>query len=87
MFETKPTRREVARLAAGSAVALGALAASATSASAYQGNMENALSSLFAALNELKAAQGPKGGHRVVAIDLVQQAISETQAGIAAGGG
>ncbi len=79
------SRRALSRLLGG-AVVIGA-AGIATSANAYQGNMENALSSLFAALNELKAAQGPKGGHRITAIELVQQAITETQAGIAAGGG
>ena len=54
----------------------------ASSAQAYQGNMERALSSLFDALASLREASSNKGGHRVKAMRLIQQAIDETQAGV-----
>lgn len=81
MTETKPSRRELAALAAGGAIAAGLIGAS-TSAEAYQGNMERALSALFSALASLREAVPDKGGHRVKAMNLIQQAITETQAGI-----
>jgi hypothetical protein len=52
-------------------------------ASAYQGHMENAVGDLNGALNELSQATGNKGGHREVAMNLIQQAIGEVNAGIA----
>ena len=55
------------------------------SAWAYQTHMHNALNALYTAKNQLNMAQADKGGHRVNAINLVNQAIGETQAGIAAG--
>jgi hypothetical protein len=54
---------------------------------AYQGHMWNAKNDLVAALGQLQAAVPDKGGHRVNAINLTQQAISETQAGIRFGRG
>jgi hypothetical protein len=45
--------------------------------------MERALSSLSLALSSLSESTANKGGHRAKAMDLVQQAIDETQAGIA----
>ena len=62
--------------------AIGMLGASAKSADAYQGNMERALSSLYQALGSLREATANKGGHRARAVDLVRQAIEETQAGV-----
>ncbi len=47
-----------------------------------QPRMRAALRSLEAALVELKAASADKGGHRVKAIALTQQAIDEVKAGI-----
>ena len=47
--------------------------------------MHNALNALYTAKNQLNMAQADKGGHRVNAINLVNQAIGETRAGIAAG--
>jgi hypothetical protein len=82
MPETKITRRHLAVAAATGAAAIGLLGASARSADAYQGNMEHALSSLFQALASLREATSNKGGHRVRAMDLIRQAIDETQAGI-----
>jgi hypothetical protein len=47
--------------------------------------MQAALRALRNANGELNAALPDKGGHRVNAINLVNQAITETEAGIAAG--
>jgi hypothetical protein len=81
MTQTR-TRRELALLATGGAIAAGVVVASATSASAYQGNMERALSALYDALGSLREAASDKGGHRGVAMGLINQAIGEVQAGI-----
>jgi hypothetical protein len=70
------------RIAAAGAAAASAVAISTTAADAYQGNMERAMSSLYEALSSLREATPNKGGHRENAIQLVQQAIGETQAGI-----
>ena len=56
-------------------------------AQAYQPHMQNALADLQAARGELQVALADKGGHRVNAINLVNNAITEVQAGIAVGGG
>jgi hypothetical protein len=45
-------------------------------------NMERALGSLHQALGSLRESTANKGGHRGRAMELVQQAIEETQAGI-----
>jgi hypothetical protein len=79
---SQPTRREIARLATGGAIAIAAVAATTTQAAAYQGNMERALSALYEALAALREATPNKGGHKANAARLVEQAISETQAGI-----
>ena len=50
---------------------------------AYQGHMWNALHALQNAREQLLVAVPDKGGHRDNAINLVNQAISEVQAGIA----
>jgi hypothetical protein len=60
----------------------GLLGASASSANAYQGNMERAVSALYQALGSLRESTADKGGHRAKAMDLIKQAIAETQAGI-----
>jgi hypothetical protein len=44
--------------------------------------MERALGSLHQALGSLRESTANKGGHRGRAMELVQQAIEETQAGI-----
>jgi hypothetical protein len=71
--------------AAGVAVALGASALTAVPAEAAQPHMNKALSDLQAALHQLQIAATDKAGHRVKAMALVQQAIDETTAGMAAG--
>jgi hypothetical protein len=82
MSQSKLTRRGFAAAAATGVAAIGMLGASAKSADAFQGNMERALSSLYQALGSLRESTPNKGGHRARAMDLVQQAISETQAGV-----
>ena len=81
MSQSKLTRRGFAAAATGVA-AIGLLGASAKSADADQGNMERALSSLQQALGSLRESTANKGGHRARAMDLVRQAIEETQAGV-----
>jgi hypothetical protein len=83
MSQSKLTRRGFAVVAATGVAAIGLLGASAKSADAYQGNMEHALSALNQALGSLRESTANKGGHRARAMDLVRQAIDETQAGIA----
>jgi hypothetical protein len=56
-------------------------------AQADQPHMQNALGDLKAAKAELQAAMHNKGGHRATAIGLINQAIGEVEAGIAAGDG
>jgi hypothetical protein len=45
--------------------------------------MQNALNALFSARSSLQMAAPNKGGHRDRAINLVNQAIAEVEAGIA----
>ncbi|WP_426610597.1 hypothetical protein [Bradyrhizobium sp. McL0616] len=82
MFDSKITRRGFAATAATSVAAIGLVGTTVNSADAYQGNMERALSSLYQALGELRQATANKGGHRVKAMELVGEAIAQTQAGI-----
>ena len=82
MIDAKFTRRGFAVTAATSLAAIGLLGATVRSADAYQGNMERAVGSLHEALQSLQESTPNKGGHRERAIDLIRQAIAETQAGI-----
>jgi hypothetical protein len=82
MSEMDTSRRDVLRLALTGAAAASVLTATAGTAGAYQGNMERALSSLYDALASLREASSNKGGHRVNAMNLIEQAISEVNAGI-----
>ncbi|MBY0321842.1 MAG: hypothetical protein K2X72_24170 [Reyranella sp.] len=66
-------------------VVIGGLAVACT-AGANQPNMQAALGSLQAARSELIQARPNKGGHRERAINFVNAAISETEAGIAYAG-
>ena len=66
-------------------MAIGGLAG-ACAAGANQPNMVAALNSLRAARAELIQATPNKGGHRERAINFVNAAISETEAGIAYAG-
>jgi len=82
MFDQKITRRSFAATASSGMAAIGLLGASVRSADAYQGNMERALGSLHQALESLRESTANKGGHRARAMELVRQAIEETQAGV-----
>jgi hypothetical protein len=76
------TRRTFLSLSAAGLGSAAALAASAGSAVAYQGNMERALWELQTALRSLREATPDKGGHKATAIAFVEQAMNEVQAGI-----
>jgi hypothetical protein len=65
--------------------AIGGLLVACT-AGANQPNMQAALSSLQAAKAELIQSRPNKGGHRERAINFVNAAISETEAGISYAG-
>lgn len=56
-------------------------------AQADQPDMYAARNDLQQAINSLHAAQDDKGGHRVTAIDLAQQAIDQVNQGIQFAGG
>jgi hypothetical protein len=56
-------------------------------AQSAQPHMANALGDLQAARSELSVAMADKGGHRVAALGLVDQAITQVQAGMAVGAG
>ncbi len=44
--------------------------------------MERALAALYDSLGSLREATSDKGGHKANAMSLIQQAITEVQAGI-----
>jgi hypothetical protein len=67
---------------AGSLVAVSFSLLGAGTAYAVQTHMLNARDDLNNALNELQVAVPDKGGHRVNAINLVQQAIDQVNQGI-----
>jgi len=71
------------------ALLVSAFGMAATFAAGYavaaQPHMQAALRALRNASAELNAALPDKGGHRVKAIGLVNDAIAETEAGITAG--
>ncbi len=69
---------------AGAAILLGA-GFVAGSVVAAQPHMYNALHALQNARGELQVAVADKAGHRVAALRLINEAIGEVQAGIAAG--
>jgi hypothetical protein len=76
-------RRRVAGIAAVAVIALTSFACGYVVAA--QPHMMNALGALQSARSELQVAEHNKGGHRANAIRLVNEAIGEVQAGIAAG--
>ena len=64
---------------------VGAVGFAGGMAVAAQPHMVNALNALQSARSELQVAEHNKGGHRVNALRLVNEAIGEVQAGISAG--
>jgi hypothetical protein len=76
-------RQQFTILGIAAAIAVASFIAGA--AYAAQTHMQNALGALQNARSELQVAEHNKGGHRVNALKLVNEAIGEVQAGIAAG--
>ena len=74
--------RTKAVLAAGMLVLTSAAGYGVGIAQADQPHMQSALAELQSARGELIVAEANKGGHRVNAINLVNQAIAEVKAGI-----
>jgi hypothetical protein len=77
------SRRHITGIVAVATIAVASFAGGCVVAA--QPHMQNALAALQNARAELQVAEANKGGHRVNAIRLVNEAISEVQAGIAAG--
>jgi hypothetical protein len=61
------------------------MAVAATAEAVPQPHMQAALRALNTAYGQFEAAIPDKAGHRVKAMELVKQAIRETEEGIAAG--
>jgi hypothetical protein len=79
-ISTSPSGRTIALALACAAILLcGFLVGRATAA---QPHMQSALDHLKAAKAELQVAEENKGGHRTKALNLVNQAITEVEAGI-----
>jgi hypothetical protein len=76
----KMTKTRILGVVMASALAGAAIGGAAV---AGQPHMMNALNDLQAARSQLAAAEDNKGGHRDNAIQLVDQAIGEVNAGIA----
>jgi outer membrane lipoprotein-sorting protein len=72
---------KLSTLVLGSALALSF--ASGPADSAPQPQMKKALANLQTAKDHLQKATADKGGHRVKALSLVNQAIDEVKAGVA----
>jgi hypothetical protein len=83
MQESWFSRRRLVGIAAVAIVAAVSFACGCVVAA--QPHMSNALAALQNAKSELQVAEANKGGHRVNALRLVNEAIGEVQAGIAAG--
>jgi hypothetical protein len=82
MMKHDSRRRELITVLFGSAAAAGLLASSVRPAAAYQGNMERALEALNQAFVALRESTPNKGGHRERAMQMVNSAMAEVQAGI-----
>lgn len=82
MMSNTTSRRQFMVKAAATTAGLSAIALATSPAHAEQGNMERALNSLYTALQALREAPPNKGGHKANAVNLIEQAIAEVQAGI-----
>lgn len=67
------------------AMLLGSIVTGTTVAAVYQSHMISAQNQLTYALNQLNMATPDKAGHRVQAIALVKQALTQVALGIKAG--
>ena len=82
MSEMK-SRRELGLIITGGVIAAGVVAgAKPAAAQRRQVNMERARDALREALEALRAATDDKGGHKAKAMDLIQGAIAEVDAGM-----
>lgn len=81
MLNNLTSRRSLLQVAA-TVAAAAAVALPATAARAEQGNMDRALAALQDALQSLREATPNKGGHKEIAVQLIEQAIGEVNAGI-----
>ena len=81
MFDRLTSRRSLLQVAA-TVAAAAAVTLPATAARAEQCNMDRALASLQDALMSLREATPNKGGHKETAVQLIEQAIGEVNAGI-----
>jgi hypothetical protein len=75
--------RRLATIAAAATIAVAGFVGGL--AIAAQPHMDNALGALQTAHNELQIAESNKGGNRVAAMCLIDPAMGEVRAGIAAG--
>jgi hypothetical protein len=82
MAEKTLTRRQALVAAGGFAVAASGVAATSAHAE-YQPMMQAALNSLTMAKAQLVNGTADKGGHRMAALNHVNQAIMQVQLGIA----
>lgn len=86
MSTSKPVNRRDLLLPAAAVAAAGAVVAAASqpAVASNQPNMDAALGYLQQAKASLQQATHNKGGHRVRAINLIDQAMAQVRAGIAA---
>jgi hypothetical protein len=87
MSSTSDLDRRRVILAGAAAATLGAVLSTTQTAEADQPHMRSALQALRNAQGQLSIATHNKSGHRENALNLVNQAITEVEAGIAAGEG
>jgi len=76
------TRRELGLLATGAIVASGLIAAAKPALAEPQPDMVRAREALTNAIGLLRAAADDKGGHKIKAVQLIEDAIAEVNAGI-----
>ncbi|MCW5772187.1 MAG: hypothetical protein KIT16_11170 [Rhodospirillaceae bacterium] len=79
---TKISRRIITPLIAASAIGGGLPLAAPAAHAEYQPQMQRARHNLLQARNNLRHASRDKGGHRVRAMRLIEQALREVQRGI-----
>jgi len=81
MSEMK-SRRELGLLVTGGVIAAGVVAGAKPAAAEPQPDMQRAKEALYNAIQFLRAASDDKGGHKIKAIELIDRAITEVDAGI-----
>ncbi len=81
MSEMK-SRRELGLMVTGGVIAAGLVAGAKPALADRQPDMQRAKSSLYDAIQALRAASDDKGGHKIKAIELIESAIHEVEEGI-----